>query len=171
MLRRINESLPGLVLGILLYGGVVQLVGMWFVEDKISYSIGLWYGIAIAIGIGINMAIVIYDAVTFGGEGGANSRVVVKSMFRYIVVVVLFLILGFFEFGNIIAAFIGAMGLKVSAYMQPLLTKLINKLLGRDDAPSDDEILESEAFLEEENLQEEDFESQKTENLNKEVTL
>ena len=171
MLRRINESLPGLVVGILLYGGIVQLVGMWFVEDKVGYSIGLWYGIAIAIGMGINMAVVIYDAVTFDGESNANGRVVVKSMLRYVVVVILFCILGFFEFGNIIAAFIGAMGLKISAYMQPLLTKLLNKLLGRDDATSCDEFLESEEFFEEQSLHEEDSESQKAENINKEVTL
>ena len=171
MLRRINESLPGLLAGILLYGGIVQLVGMWFVEDKVGYSIGLWYGIAIAIGMGINMAVVIYDAVTFDGENNANGRVVVKSMLRYVVVVILFCILGFFEFGNIIAAFIGAMGLKISAYMQPLLTKLLNKLLGRDDATSCDELLECEEFLGEQSLHEEDSESQKTENMNKEVTL
>ena len=161
MLRRINESLPGLVVGILIYGVIVQLTGVWFVEDKLGYSIGLWYGIAIAIGMGINMALVIYDAVTFDGESNANSRVVVKSIFRYVVVVILFCILGFFEFGNIITAFIGAMGLKVSAYTQPFLTKLINKLLGRDDAPSGDEFLESEEFPE----------SLENENMNKEVTL
>lgn len=176
MLRRINESLPGLVAGILLYGGIIQLVGMWFVEDKIGYSIGLWYGIAIAIGMSINMALVIYDAVTFDGASNANGRVVVKSILRYIVVVALFCILGIFEFGNVIAAFVGAMGLKISAYMQPLLNKLINKLLGRDDAASDDEFLESENVPEGEGASEtmifsEEQDSEGKENLNKEVTL
>ncbi|MGN1156496.1 MAG: hypothetical protein ACI4TK_09990 [Agathobacter sp.] len=161
MLRRINEALPGLVAGILIYGVIIQLAGVWFVEDKLGYSIGLWYGIAIAIGMGINMAYVIYDAVTFDGESNANNRVVVKSMLRYFVVVILFCILGFFGFGNIITAFIGAMGLKVSAYMQPLLTKLVNKLLGRDDAAFDDELLESEEFPD----------TPENENMNKEVTL
>ena len=161
MLRRINEALPGLVAGILIYGVIIQLVGVWFVEDKLGYSIGLWYGIAIAIGMGINMAYVIYDAVTFDGESNANNRVVVKSMLRYFVVVILFCILGFFGFGNIITAFIGAMGLKVSAYMQPLLTKLVNKLLGRDDAALNDEFLESEEVPD----------TPESENMNKEVTL
>lgn len=161
MLRRINESLPGLVAGILIYGVIVQLAGVWFVEDKWGYSIGLWYGIAIAIGMAINMAYVIYDAVTFDGETNANNRVVVKSMLRYVVVAGLFCILGFFEFGNMITAFIGAMGLKISAYMQPLFTMLINKLQGRDDAASCEEILESEEVPE----------SEEPENMNKEVTL
>lgn len=139
MLRRINPSLPGLVAGIIIYGLFIQLAGVWFVEDKIGYSIGLWYGIAIAIGMGVNLAMVIYDAVTFDGTGNANKRVVAKSMLRYIVVAVLFFILGYFEFGNLFTAILGVFGLKISAYMQPLLNKLVNKLFGRDDATSNEE--------------------------------
>ena len=144
MLKRINPSLPGLVAGIVIYGLIIQLAGVWFVEDKIGYSIGLWYGIAIGIGMAINLATVIYDAVTFDGEGNANKRVAAKSMLRYIVVAVLFFILGYFEFGNLFTAFLGVMGLKISAYLQPLLNKLVNKLLGRDDAASNDENSEKE---------------------------
>ena len=139
MLRRINPALPGLVVGIVLYGFIIQLAGMWFVEDKLGYSIGLWYGIAIAIGMGINLAMVIYDAVTFDGEGNANKRVIAKSLLRYTVVAVLFFILGYFEFGNLFTAILGVFGLKISAYMQPFLNKLVNKLFGRDDAASNEE--------------------------------
>ena len=152
MLKRINPSLPGLVAGIVIYGFIIQFTGVWFVEDKIGYSIGLWYGIAIGIGMAINLATVIYDAVTFDGEGNANKSVAAKSMLRYIVVAILFGILGYFEFGNLFTAFLGVMGLKFSAYAQPLLNKLVNKLLGRNDAASNDENSEKE-------------------NLNKEVTM
>lgn len=157
MLKRINESLPGLVAGIVIYGLVVQFTGVWFVQDKLGYSIGLWYGIAIAIGMGINLAVVIYDAVTFGDGENANSRIVVKSLLRYIVVAVLFFILGYFEFGSIITAFIGVMGLKFSAYMQPLLNKIVNKLLGRDDAASENEICQDEELSELEEASPEEF--------------
>lgn len=139
MLKRINPALPLLIAGIVIYGLFVQLTGVWFVEDKLGYSIGLWYGIAIAIGMGINIAVVIYDTVTFYGEGNANKRVAAKSILRYFVVVILFFILGYFEIGNLFTAFLGAMGLKFSAYMQPFLNKIVNKLLGRSDAPSNDE--------------------------------
>ena len=139
MLRRINPSLPGLVAGIIIYGFVIQFTGIWFTEDKIGYTIGLWYGVAIAIGMGINLATVIYDTVTYYGEGNANKRVVAMSMLRYAVVAILFFILGYFEFGNLFTAILGVFGLKISAYMQPLLNKLVNKLLGRSDAASNDE--------------------------------
>ena len=139
MLKRINPALPGLLAGIVIYGLIIQFTGVWFVEDKIGYSIGLWYGIAIGIGMAVNLATVIYDAVTFDGEGNANKRVAAKSMLRYIVVAILFGILGYFEFGNLFTAFLGVMGLKISAYAQPLLNKLVNKLFGRNDAASNDE--------------------------------
>lgn len=144
MLRRINPALPGLIAGIVIFGLLVQFTGVWFVEDKIGYSIGLWYGVAIGIGMAINLATVIYDAVTFDGEGNANKRVAVKSMLRYIVVAILFGILGYFEFGNLFTAFLGVMGLKISAYMQPLLNKLVNKFNGGFDAASYDENSEME---------------------------
>ena len=144
MLKRINPALPGLVAGIVIYGLIIQLAGVWFVEDKIGYSIGLWYGIAIGIGMAINLATVIYDAVTFDGEGNANKRVAAKSMLRYIVVAILFGILGYFEFGNLFTAFLGVMGLKISAYLQPLLNKIVNKSNGSFDAASNDENSEKE---------------------------
>ena len=124
--------LPELVAGIVIYGSVVQITGIWFVEDKLGYTIGLWYGIAIAIGMAINLATVIYDAITFDGEENANKRVAAKSMLRYVVVAILFGILGYFEFGNLITAFLGVMGLKVSAYIQPYLSKIVSKLEGGD---------------------------------------
>ena len=144
MLRRINPALPGLVAGIVVYGLVVQFTGVWFVMDKIDYSIGLWYGIAIAIGMAINLATVIYDAVTFNGEGNASKIVAAKSMLRYIVVAILFGILGYFEFGNLFTAFLGVMGLKFSAYAQPLLNKIFNKSNRSYDAASNDESSEIE---------------------------
>ena len=36
MLKRINEALPGLVVSILLYGVMVELIGVWFVKDRIA---------------------------------------------------------------------------------------------------------------------------------------
>ena len=121
MLRRINDALPRLVATILLYGVVIELAGVWFVEDKISYSIGLWYGVAIAVGLAINLAMVIFDAVTLGDSEHANRRIIAKSILRYVVVVILFFILGYFNFGNLFMAFVGVLGLKVSAYLQGLI--------------------------------------------------
>ena len=41
MLKRLNDALPELVLGIIVYGIAVELVGVWFVTDKLRYTTGL----------------------------------------------------------------------------------------------------------------------------------
>ena len=136
MLKRINNALPGLVLGILVWGVLIQFTGVWFVEDKLRYSVGLWFGIAVAVGMAINLATVIYDSVAVGDVDGANRRIVAKSVLRYAIVVILFFILGYFNLGNLFTAFLGVLGLKMSAYMQPLFERFSNKLSGRTDAAS-----------------------------------
>ncbi len=144
MLKRLNDALPGLVIGIVLYGVIVQLAGVWFVKDKLGYSIGLWYGIAIAVGMAVNLAKVIYDAVSMDGGKSAQRRIIVKSVVRYLVVVILFFILGFFDFGNLFTALAGILGLKVSAYAQPLLLRVKNKFSGDNDAAPETELVKNE---------------------------
>lgn len=40
MLKRLNDALPELVLGIIVYGIVVELAGVWFVTDKAAVHNG-----------------------------------------------------------------------------------------------------------------------------------
>lgn len=84
MLKRLNDALPGLILGILVYGVLVELIGVWFVSDKIRYTTGLAIGIALACGMAVNMAVVLQDAVDIYGESRAQSKIVAKSILRYI---------------------------------------------------------------------------------------
>lgn len=129
MLKRINEALPGLVFSILIYGAAVQLTGVWFVKDRIAYSIGVWFGIAIAVGMAINLATVIFDSVTMGDTRHATRRIIMKSVLRYLVVVALFLVFGYFRLGNLVAAFFGLLGLKIGAYLQPFWEKVKHKII------------------------------------------
>lgn len=133
MLKRLNRVLPELILGIFLWGILVQCAGVWFVEDKLQYSIGLWIGILLAAAMAIHMASIIEDAVTIGG---GSNRIIVKSVLRYIVVAAVFFAMMYFEFGNVIAAFIGIMGLKVAAYLQPFIHKFILKNKGEGERDS-----------------------------------
>lgn len=137
MLRRINEALPELILGIILYGLAVELIGVWFVADKLRYSTGLLIGIALAAGMAVNMAIVLEDAVGLVGQNHAQAKIIAKSILRYLIVVIVFIVMMKLKLGNLITAFLGVMGLKVAAYLQPFTHKAILKLTGRGDVPSD----------------------------------
>lgn len=127
MIRRLNKALPALILGIILYGVVIQLVGVWFVKEKLLYSTGLWIGIALAVGMAIHIAVVIEDAVTLYGESGAKNKVIMYSLLRYAVVVVVFFVTAKFELGNILMVFVGVMGLKAAAYLQPFIHRVLYK--------------------------------------------
>lgn len=137
MFKRLNDALPGLLLGIIVYGILVELVGVWFVADKIRFSMGLLIGVFLACLMAINIATVIRDAVDVYGESGAQAKIIAKSIMRYVLVVIVFFLMMKFNIGNLFAAFIGVLGLKVSAYFQPFAHKIILKLQGRSDVSSD----------------------------------
>lgn len=130
MLRRLNKVLPELVLGIFVYGLVLQFASVWFASDKLKYSIGLWIGILLAAGMAVHIASVIEDAVSIGG---GSRLLAVKSLLRYVIVTVVFFVMMYFDFGNLIGAFLGIMGLKVAAYLQPFIHKFILKMQGREE--------------------------------------
>ena len=126
MLRRINQALPELLAGIVLYGLLLQITGIWFVSDRIRYSTGLWAGIFLAAGMAVNMAIVIFDTVEELAEGRYSKRASLYAALRYLAVVLAFGIVGYFELGNVVVMFAGVMGLKVSAYLQPITHKFLS---------------------------------------------
>lgn len=134
MLKRLNKVLPELILGIVIYGVVVWLAGIWFVEDKLLYSTGLWIGVILAAGMAVHMAVVLEDAVSAGGNQG---KLITMSLLRYGAVVIVFGCITYFHLGNPIAAFAGVMGLKIAAYLQPIFHKLILKLQRREECSID----------------------------------
>ncbi len=136
MLRRLNKALPELILGILLYGALLQAAGVWLAQEKLLYSTGLWIGIATAIFMAIHMAVVLEDAVSArGGQG----KLVAMSLLRYAAVVLVFFCMTRFRLGNPLSGFAGVMGLKIAAYLQPFIHKAVWKKKGSDDHPQSKE--------------------------------
>ncbi len=123
-IKQLNKALPLLILGIICWGILVQFSAVWFVEDKLRYSTGTWIGVACAIFMAFHLAFTIEGAVD---KGDGQWKLRIKSILRYIVVVLVFLALVFLNIGNPIAAFVAALGLKVSAYVQPFIYKLIHR--------------------------------------------
>lgn len=135
MLKRINPVLPELIAGIVLYGIVLQFTGIWFVSDKQQYTLGLWIGILLASGMAVNMAVVILDAVDGMASKGRAVRTGFWSVLRYIAVVGAFVAVWYFEVGNPLVMFLGVMGLKVSAYLQPFFHKCVSHMRRGDMEP------------------------------------
>lgn len=125
-LRDINDALPGLMLGIIVFGVISELVGVFLVADKLNYTIGLWIGVLTALGMALHMAFSLGNAVN-RGEKGATAAIIRQSSIRYLAVIIVLGVLMLTEIGNPIAAFVGIIGLKISAYLQPLFAKLTQR--------------------------------------------
>ncbi len=127
-LRKINTALPGLLFGIILFGILCQVVVFFLVEDKTGYSVGLWVGVFTAIFMAFHMAVTLNTAVERDVKG-AQASATRQNIIRYFIVVVILGILMLTKVGNPLAAFAGVMGLKVSAYLQPLLARGVGECL------------------------------------------
>lgn len=125
-LKNLNNALPGLLLGILIWGIVCQLTGVFLVTDKAGYSIGLWIGIVTAVLMSFHMAYTL-NIVVEKDVKGAQAMATVNNLIRYFIVVIILGILMITKVGNPLVAFLGIMGIKVSAYLQPVLTKILSK--------------------------------------------
>ena len=118
-----NETLRELLFGILFFGLFAQILLAVFTERRLYHAIGLWTGILVACIMAVHMAVTLNDAVSLG-EKGAAGYLQKKSVIRYVLVCALIVVLGITDFGNPVTYFLGVMGLKIGAYLQPVTHKL-----------------------------------------------
>ncbi len=129
-LKRLNDALPGLVVGIIIYGALCEMVSVWFVHNRLTWSVGLFAGVLCAVFMAVHIALVIDDSVRFGT---GTRMLAVKSVLRYMAVAVVFFALAISGIGDVVAAFIGVMGLKIAAYAQPKIDQIFfKKRTGKD---------------------------------------
>lgn len=120
---KLTSTVLEMIIAMILFGVLCELIGIWFVQDKLSYSVGLWIGIILAIGMALHMAWALDKGMDLSRKQ-AMAKIRSNSMIRYVVVVIIYAIVAVTNVGNPLAAFLGIMSLKVSAYLQPLTHKL-----------------------------------------------
>lgn len=125
-LRKLSDVLPDLLVGILLFGVVCEAVLLVLTKQRLYNSIGLWIGIVCAMAMAIHMAWSLNLAMDLGEEG-AVSKMKMHNLIRYGVLVVIFGLLMVLNVGHPLFAFLGVMGLKVAAYIQPITHKIFRR--------------------------------------------
>ncbi len=121
---RADKTLLELVIGILAWGALCQLAVVWFVPDKAGYSIGLWMGVLLAVAAGVHMWWALDRALDFA-QDTAVKMMMKYNIFRYAAIVAAMALIMVSGFANPLAAFLGIMGLKVAAYLQPFTHKVL----------------------------------------------
>lgn len=126
MRKKIDPTLFELCLGIFLYGIIFQVVLLFF-SREISYSLGLWIGVALAAVGAVHM----WWSIDKGMEQAAKQAaktVGTNNLIRYLVLVIVMFVLVYTDFANPIFMFCGYMGMKISAYLNPWLHKVSDRI-------------------------------------------
>ncbi|MCM1253127.1 MAG: ATP synthase subunit I [Clostridium sp.] len=123
---KIDATLFDLCLGIFLYGIVCQVVLLFF-SRRPEYSIGLWIGVVLALVGSIHMWWTLDRSLEMASKD-ATKTVGTQYIVRYFILVAAMAVLAVSGFANPLCAFLGYMGMKVSAYMQPFTRKISSKI-------------------------------------------
>lgn len=127
MRKRFPLIVRELLFLVIVYGILTEIIVLIAVREWLFYSIGLITGIGLAIGMCIHMHISIEEAID-RGEAGAQKYISKAYGLRSIVIFVVAGIMFYFKIGSIISLFIGIMGLKVAAYLQPFTHKFFKNI-------------------------------------------
>lgn len=120
--KKINPTLFDLCLGIFIWGILCQIV-ILLVRNVPEYSIGLWIGVVLGIAGSVHMWWTLDRSLDMVSKG-ASRTVGAQSLIRYAVLVVVMALLAVSGFANPLFAFLGYMGMKAAAYMQPFTRKI-----------------------------------------------
>ena len=134
-MKKKNTTLIELWVGIGFFSLLSIIVGIWFVENKLAYVLGLAVGALVACYLAWHMARSIekmLDKAELGGDVGAGMRA--SSLVRYGVVVLVLIITSLVsDWVNPLSAFLGIISLKVAAYLQPFTHKIVFKVFGWEE--------------------------------------
>lgn len=126
MKRKIDPTLLELCLGILAYGIVFEIVLLFF-SRELSYSLGLLIGVALALLGAVHMWWSLNRGLDLP-EKEAVKSLSAQNIIRYFILAAVLAVLIVTNAANPIFTFAGYMGMKVSAYLNPLIHKLLKSV-------------------------------------------
>lgn len=124
---RENETLRELLVGIVLYGIVIQIILAIAFPLKIYRAAGLWAGILCGIAMAIHMAFCL-EKIVILDEKGARAYARKTTLIRYGCVCLVLAIIAYTKTGDPVTLVLGTLGLKIGAYLQPLVHKALGKV-------------------------------------------
>jgi len=117
--------------GIILFACICELIGVWFVKDPAGYTLGIVLGAALSCFCTYHLWATLDKSLGSDDEKRAARMVGGGYIIRYLLLIVLVVVLYFTGVGNPFAAFLGYIGMKPAAYMQPAIHRLADKLKRR----------------------------------------
>ncbi len=130
MNRKINDTLAGLMAGIVASGAVIQVADLavaeiWpqFADLRADFALGLWIGVATALVLAVHLYRSIDRALDMP-PGDAEKYMRKAYMTRTVVILLVAGVTCYFKIGYVMAVFLGMLCLKFGAFLEPLMYKL-----------------------------------------------
>ncbi|MCC8052198.1 MAG: hypothetical protein LIP10_16420 [Clostridiales bacterium] len=126
-----DEKLSEIVAGILLSGGIIQILFFvveafysQFQSSRASFAAGLWIGVAVAVALALHMYRSIDRALEMEQEE-AERYMRRVYLIRAAVIAVMAALLWYTKAGSVMASFLGVFCLAGGTWLQPLIHKLM----------------------------------------------
>ena len=117
-----KQTLRELQIGVIIFGILNILIGMWFPKNMLAWVLGGVLGTVTALVMTDNMARAVVKAVS--DETKASARMRFAFFFRYALAVVVMIVACVSPYTNPIATFIGIFSIKFATYLSPLIHKI-----------------------------------------------
>lgn len=127
-----NQTLKELLIGIVFLGIVGEILLLFLTKQKVYNGIGFLVGIIVSLVCAIHMAYYIEIAVMLD-EKSSIAYTRKYTVIRYFAMCVILIIIGVTDILNPVTLILGYMGLKVGAYLNPLVHKIYEKQCGGNE--------------------------------------
>lgn len=131
LLQKINPTLRELILSIFLWGILLGVILIWLADSWIAFAAGLAAGVLTAAFMACHMYWFIENALELP-QKEASKHMAKGTVIRILIIVIAALAVWKLG-GNVAALFLGIMTLKLGAYTQPFLHKMICKIYRKEE--------------------------------------
>ena len=131
-LKQMNRTLLELITGIAVFAFVCQITALFFPMEQFKFTIGFWSGIILAVFSSVHMLQSLNKA--FCCDEKSAARLMAGGyVLRYLVIGIILVLLFLSDAGYPLACFLGVIGLKAGAYLQPFMHRLYNYIFHETD--------------------------------------
>lgn len=130
-MSRLDPTVRDLLTGALLYGVIVEIIGLILVENRLRYSLGLLVGYICVVGIVCHMYLTLEKALDMDPDS-ASKYGLRNSILRYVCVFAILVAVMLIPQISMIAVIIMILGIKISAFLQPQINKYITSKIFKE---------------------------------------
>lgn len=130
-MKRLDPTVRDLLTGALLYGIIVEIAGLIFVENWMSYSLGILVGYICVTFMLCHMYLTLEKALDMDPDS-ASKYSLRNNILRYVVVAVIVVVAAWIPQISAIAIIIMIFGMKISAFLQPQISKYITSKIFKE---------------------------------------